>query len=444
MMIKPSGVLLASVGVLLLLAIALGCATALQINLPHAMHQLLLIAVLALALLALIDAWRALQRPAPQVHRQVSRNLSLGRSHSVTLNFSHSYPTAVQLEYFDHLPDSFQFEHLPYKVNLQPLQISSTSYRIKPTQRGRFTFAGCTVRLPSPLRLWCLQHFLAHPSTLRVYPDFSRMQSGQLQATEHWLKQLGVQQLQRRGTGMEFHQLREFRRDDSIKHIDWKATARKRTPITREYQDERDQQIIILLDCGRRMRSQDGSLSHLDHALNACLLLAYSALRQGDAVGVQTFAGTQRIIAPRKGQAQMSALLNSLYDIEASQDAADYSAIVKQLLVTQKRRALVIVISNLADETDSDLIVAMQRLKKHHRTLFVSLREEVLDQLRMQPVESFQEALLYCAGIDYCAARQHNQHTLARHGIDVLDVRPSQLSAQLLSQYLSIKKSGQY
>ena len=62
----------------------------------------------------------------------------------------------------------------------------------------------------------------------------------------------------------------------------------------------------------------------------------------------------------------------------------------------------------------------------------------------MQPVESFQEALLYCAGIDYCAARQHNQHTLARHGIDVLDVRPSQLSAQLLSQYLSIKKSGQY
>ncbi len=151
------------------------------------------------------------------------------------------------------------------------------------------------------MRLWTAQHFLKENSVVRVFPDFARVQSGQLQASEHWLSQLGVQQQQRRGSGLEFHQLREFRTDDSLKQIDWKATARKRTPIAREYQDERDQQIIFLLDCGRSMRSQDGTLSHLDHALNACLLLAYNALRQGDAVGLQTFAGHQRIIAARKG-----------------------------------------------------------------------------------------------------------------------------------------------
>ncbi|MGC3218296.1 DUF58 domain-containing protein, partial [Pseudomonas aeruginosa] len=93
-----------------------------------------------------------------------------------------------------------------------------------------------------------------------------------------------------------------------------------RTPIAREYQDERDQQIHVLLDCGRRMRSQDGDLSHCDHALNASLLLAYVALRQGDAVGAKTFAGDdRRHLPPGKGSAQLFALLNTFYELQTSQ-----------------------------------------------------------------------------------------------------------------------------
>lgn len=444
MMIKPSRTLLIGVGSLLLLAICLGSAHALKLAVPAAIDALLVAFLLVSLLLAAVDAWRVYHMPAPRCQRSVAHSLSLGRSTEVTLSFSHHYKKSLQLQCFDHLPDSFQTEQLPYSVTLQPGHICSSHYRLTPLLRGSFSILGCAVRLPSPMGLWTAQHFLKEHSTVRVYPDFARVQSGQLQASEHWLSQLGVQQQQRRGSGLEFHQLREFRTDDSLKQIDWKATARKRTPIAREYQDERDQQIIFLLDCGRSMRSQDGPLSHLDHALNACLLLAYTALRQGDAVGLQTFAGHQRIIAPRKGQAQMSVLLNNLYDIQATQNSADYSAIVQQLLVTQKRRALVIVISSLADEADSDLILAMQLLKKHHRTLLVSLREEVLDQLRSQPVQNYQQALLYCGGIDYLQTRQHNQQKLLNQGVDLLDVRPSQLTAKLISQYLKIKKSGHY
>lgn len=122
-----------------------------------------------------------------------------------------------------------------------------------------------------------------------------------------------------------------------------------------------------------------------------------------DAVGVQTFAGTERHLKPGKGRTQMSALLNTA-GIPSSQSSADYSAAVEQLLRKQKRRALVIVINNIADEADSDLLVAMQRLKKKHRTLLVSLREEVLDDLRQQPADNLQQAQLYCAGIEYLNA----------------------------------------
>ena len=444
MSLKPSAWLLRSVGSLLGLAIVLGATHALDVSVPAFLDSLLLAAAFSLLLLAMLDAWRVQQQPSPQLQRQLAGSLSLQHSYEVTLSFTHPYRTALTLEYFDHLPDSFEFAALPYSVRLQPNCISHTHYQIKPLRRGAFQIPGCSIRLPSPLRLWSSQRFLAQASALRVYPDFTRIQSGQLQATEHWLKQLGIQQQQRRGSGMEFHQLREFREGDNFKHIDWKATARQRTPIAREYQDERDQQIIFLLDCGRHMRSQDSALNHLDHALNACLLLAHTALRQGDAVGVQTFAGTQRMLKPGKGRAQMSALLNTLYDIHPSQSSADYSAAVEQLLHRQKRRALVIVISNIADEADSDLIVAMQHLKKKHRTLLVSLREEVLDDLRQQPAHTLQQALLYCAGVDYLNMRQRHQQKLSSQGIHVLDVRPSQLNAQLVSHYLAMKKAGQY
>lgn len=444
MSLKPSTRLLSCVGCLLFLAITLGTAHALGLQVPAFAESLLLAAALSLLLFAILDAWRVQQQPAPQLQRQLASGLSLQHSYEVTLSFTHPYRTTLTLEYFDHLPDSFEFSALPYSVTLEPNCISHTHYQIKPLQRGAFQIPGCSIRLPSPMRLWWSQRFLDQASAVRVYPDFTRIQSGQLQATEHWLKQLGIQQQQRRGSGMEFHQLREFREGDNFKHIDWKATARQRTPIAREYQDERDQQIIFLLDCGRHMRSQDSALNHLDHALNACLLLAHTALRQGDAVGVQTFAGTQRMLKPGKGRAQMSALLNTLYDIHPSQSSADYSAAVEQLLHRQKRRALVIVISNIADEADSDLIVAMQRLKKQHRTLLVSLREEVLDDLRQQPAHSLQQALLYCAGVDYLNTRQRHQQKLSSQGINLLDVRPSQLNAQLVSHYLAMKKAGQY
>jgi uncharacterized protein (DUF58 family) len=250
------------------------------------------------------------------------------------------------------------------------------------------------------LGLWSDKRLLNVTDHTRVYPDFARLYGGQLLAVDNWLSQLGVRQRQRRGLGLEFHQLREFREGDSLRQIDWKATARQRTPIAREYQDERDQQIIFMLDCGRRMRSQDDELAHFDHALNACLLLSYVVLRQGDAVGLSTFASdAPRYLAPVKGTGQLNTLLNTVYDLNSSQRSADYQAAATQLLARQKRRALVVLMTNLRDEDDEELLTAVQRLGQQHQVLIASLREDLLDNLRQTPVQTLPEALAYC-GID--------------------------------------------
>ena len=440
---KPSRTLLALLAALFALGTGLGICSALGIAVPHSFSPIYWGLLLVLLGLLLVDALLLRQLASPRIERLLPGNLPLGRWSEVRLNVHHSFTRAVQVEVFDHLPGAMAFEHLPLKVDLHPGEQTQVSYRVRPLQRGHFHFPQCEASLPSPMGLWRARRYLPITGETRVYPDFARLYGAQLMAVDDWLSQLGVRQQQRRGLGQEFHQLREFRDGDSLRQIDWKATARKRTPIAREYQDERDQQIIFMLDCGRRMRSQDGDLSHFDHALNACLLLSYVALRQGDAVGLATFASEQqRFLAPVKGQAQLNVLLNALYDLHSTQQPADFSAAVEQLLSRQRRRVLVVLVTNLRDEDDQTLLGAVKRLSRQHRVLVASLREEVLDTLRHTPVQDLSSALDYCGTLDYLNARADLHERLIANKVPVLDARPGELGPQLVSRYLAWKKAG--
>ena len=440
---KPTRLLLNWLGVLLGVGILLGTASALQFKVPDTLHSIAWGLLLALLLLALLDAMRLRSRPSPRVQRQMPGSLALGRWGDIRLAIEHDFPQPLSVQVFDHVPDGLSVEHMPQSIDLRPGERSELGYRLRPMRRGHFSFSRCELHLPSPMGLWSARRLIEVSDTTRVYPDFARLYGAQLLGVDNWLNQLGVRQHQRRGLGLEFHQLREFREGDSLRQIDWKATARQRTPIAREYQDERDQQIVFMLDCGRRMRSQDDELSHFDHALNACLLLSYVALRQGDAVGLCTFAADlPRYLAPVKGSSQLNLLLNAVYDLDTTRRTADYQAAASQLLARQKRRALVIVVTNLRDEDDETLLAAVKRISRQHRVLVVSLREEALDRLRQAPVQTLPEALAYSGTIDYLNARNELHDRLSAQGLSLLDSLPSELGPALITRYLGWKKAG--
>jgi uncharacterized protein (DUF58 family) len=440
--VKPSRLLLIWLALLVVISIVLGALQALQTDIPSSLISVNRGLLLALLALAVIDAVRLRRLPSPRIKRKMPGSLALGRWGEINLQVAHEFAEPLKVNLFDHVPDGLAFEHLPLTVELQPGHVSHISYRLRPTRRGHFSFDQCEVNLPSPLGFWSGKRLLGVVDQTRVYPDFARLYGGELRAVDNWLSQLGIRQRQRRGQGQEFHQLREFREGDSLRQIDWKATARQRTPIAREYEDERDQQIIFLLDCGRQMRSRDGELSHFDHALNACLLLGYIALRQGDAVGLSTFAGDQpRHVAPVKGGGQLNVLLNAVHDLESTQRPADYQAAASQLLARQQRRALVVLVTNLRDE-DDQLLGAVKRLSVHHRVLVASLREEALDTLRQTAVQTLPEALAYCGTVDYLNERAELHERLNAHGVAVMDVRSAQFGAALVTRYLDWKKSA--
>lgn len=440
---KPSRLLLIWLAILLVIGIVLGALQALDVEVPSSLLSINWGLLLALFALSLLDALRLKRLPSPRVHRHMPGSLALGRWSEIRLEVEHDFAQPLPLQLFDHVPDGLSYENLPLSTELQPGQRSLIGYRLRPLKRGHFSFDTCELNLPSPFGLWSGKRLLNITDHTRVYPDFARLYDGQLLAVDNWLSQLGVRQRQRRGQGMEFHQLREFREGDSLRQIDWKATARHRTPIAREYEDERDQQIVFMLDCGRQMRSQDGELSHFDHALNACLLLSHVALRQGDAVGLCTFASDQpRFIAPVKGAGQLKVLLNGVYDLDSTRRSADYPAAVNQLLARQKRRALVVLVTNVRDKDDEELLNAVRQLSHRHRVLVASLRESKLEDRRYAQVQTIEQALEYCATVDYLNARSVLHEKLSAQGVQVIDVPPSELSTDVISRYLNWKKSG--
>ena len=380
------------------------------------------------------------------IERNVAGSLPIGVATDVRLKIINRAARALSLEIYDHHPPRARVEGLPLTLTLPARRTAQTQYRYTPLQRGDVRFAGCDVRITGPLGLWERQHFFDQVSNVRVYPNFAAVMRYTLLATDNRLSQIGIMQRQRRGEGLDFHQLREYREGDTQRQIDWNATARARKMISREYRDERDQQIMFLIDCGRRMSAADADSSHLthfDHVLNAALLLGYVSLRQGDAVGYMTFgAEAPRFSAPRKSGATVNMLLNGLYDIQPGLMAPDYYQAAVSLSVRLKRRAFVIVLSNLRDEDDDALAPALSLLRRRHLVMFASLREPSLDETLAQPVRNLDTALTHAAAQDYMQSRSRALKRIAHGGAMTLDVTPSRLPIALVNRYLEIKREG--
>jgi uncharacterized protein (DUF58 family) len=389
--------------------------------------------------IALNDLLRTRRLQSPELRRIMPRNLPLSVGTHVRLQFRNRRPVLLKFLVHDLHPSTFAVTDMPQTVELEALGGLEIEYRVMPPSRGDAVFRGTEIHLFSPWRLWRQRRVIGEPVEVRVYPNFAEISTYTLLATDNRLSQIGVKRRQRRGEGNEFFQLREFRQGDSQRQIHWQASARQRKLISKEYQDEKDQQVIFLLDVGRRMRHRDDERAHLDQALNAVLLLSYVAVRQGDAVGIMTLGGDDRWIPPRKGQDTVNRLLESLYNLESTIDPADYLQAVNRFTSLQRRRALVIMITNTRNEDHQDLFAAARVLRRHHLVVMADLREEILDETVTGSIDTAAQALRYHAVEKYLDDRRRKHQLLSHHGVLTLDTTARQLPVALVNQYLDIK-----
>jgi uncharacterized protein (DUF58 family) len=395
-----------------------------------------------LILTLLWDAYSIKKIPPLEASRHSCGVLSVNRWSPVHLSLTHRFtaPTAVQI--FDGIGDGLESDQQPCTAQLIPQKITHLSYQIKAFRRGAFNLERLFYRFQSPWMMWLKQGYVPVHNALKVYPDFSAISAFKLLAREQHSNLLGIKKRRRRGEGADFAQLREYRPGDALRSIHWKATALRQKLISKEYQDAKDQRLIILLDTGQRMRASEGSLTHFDAALNAALLIGFIALHQGDHFALQTFGPTERWVPLQKGTHKLQVVLNSLYDLDAQPEASDYLRAAELITRKELKRSLIVVLTNVRSEDHSDLMQAVTQLKKKHLVLVGDLQESQLRQAINTPIANLDDALLYTALQQFEREHESNLNKLKTQGVLTASVEPNQLAATLANYYLSVKRSG--
>ena len=373
--------------------------------------------------------------------REHDSRLSLGAKNTIRLRLNTRSRFPAQFQIRDEAPDAFGIDRRVLTGAIGPRAEWTGDYSLTPRRRGDYDFGDIHLRWLGPLGLVIRQGAIRAEGPVRVYPNLVDIRRYDLLLKQNRLQEIGLRQARIFGQGTEYERLREYLPDDDFRRIDWKATARKRRPITVEHQTERSQNIFAVIDTGRMMRSPVASMAKLDYAVNASLMLAYVAAGKGDKVGLMAFAdevGT--FVSPKAGRSQFYRLLETLYRVEASPVEPDYSRAFGFLSLKHRRRSLVVIFTDISGGMSTDsLIEAVAHLGRQNLPLVVTIRDPDVDTAARQAPLDSAGAYLRAAAEDVLEERRLVLDRLHRRGIATVDVPADRLSLAVIERYLEIK-----
>ena len=395
--------------------------------------------------LSVID-WR---RAPLTLHRRLPHAFAVGAPVTLQICLENPGRGKRRGRYFELTDPTLLAPAMPLRFDIAPGERQTLEFELTPTARGMKCFQAGQIFLRSVLGLldWNLR--IGQPEERRVFPDFRRQAAFAWMAGNRRLAELGIKAVRRRGSGTDFDQLLDYRPGDPIRHIDWKATLKHGRPIIRSFRDDRDQSVMFLLDCGRRMRADDSQAgigaTHFDQSLDALMLLAFIALGKGDAVGAMTFgtaAGDEKRFAPRKGRQTLNALMAELGDVEPTAMFSDYLIAAADLVQRQRKRGLVVLITNCRDEDSAELAAAIRLLRSRHLVVLANLREQIVGRIAAQPLSSPVSVLEVAAALEYDQRRRDMHKRLAMGGAVLVDCEPRALGVELVNRYQVLKRTG--
>jgi uncharacterized protein (DUF58 family) len=376
-----------------------------------------------------------------ELTRQHDTKLSLGAENPIRVSLRNRSRRATRFTVRDEAPELFQTETRTMDGQIAGRGTWEHIYHVRPLRRGDYQFGDLTLRWLGPLGLVIRQSKVKAKGPVKVYPNLLDVRRYDLLLRRNRLQEMGLRTTRQFGEGTEFERLREYLPDDEYRRINWKATARKNFPVTTEYQTERSQQVIAVLDTGRMMQSPVADIAKLDYVVNAVLLLTYVATGKGDRVGMMSFADdVLHYLSPRQGRGQFYRMLELLYAVEPQPVEPDYRKALAYLAVKQRRRALVVVFTDLTGGASLNSLVAqMSMLARSSLPLLVTISDpDVVSASQMKPSDSlgvYQRA----AASQLLDERRVVLDSLRQRGVLTLDVPANQLSMSVINRYLELK-----
>ena len=400
---------------------------------------------LALAAAALFDARRSRWPAGLTVGREFGGRFQIGGETEVRVSVANDSPRGVRLKVKDEYPATMRLVG-PRAAEMDvPAQTTvALHYAVVPPRRGRFEFGRVAVRYLSRWRLVWRDEPAASSEAVKVYPNLRR-------AREAELKALGARSLVAahrraawRGEGRDFESLRDYVPGDELRHVSWGATARRGKLTTRQYQIERDQTILVAIDAGRLMTARIEQETKFDTAIHAALALMSAAQRGGDNAGLAVFG--RRVgayVPPSRGREQTEAVLEALHAVEPELIEPSYTRAFEFIAANCKRRALVVILTDLVDEEGSrELLSSLKILRPRHLPLVTTIADRDLRSALQDTPASLRDLFNQSVAEEIMSHREAALRLVERQGGLALDVTAATLAPALLETYIRVKERG--
>jgi len=400
---------------------------------------------LVLLAVAIFDGWNSRLPSRVRIERHFGGRFAVGAETEVRIDIANQTPRDLTLVVKDEYPPQLKLtgaREAPLQVEAQTSL--SLAYGLTPPKRGRFEFGLIAVRFLSRWGLVWKQAHVGEPIAVKVYPNMRRAREAELKALGARSFVAARRKSQWRGEGRDFESLRDYVRGDEMRHISWTATARRGKLVTRQYQMERDQTILIALDAGRLMTARIENETKLDSAVHATLALMSAAARAGDNAGLLVFGRKiKAFLPPKRGAEHLDAALEALYAIEPEMIEPSYSRAFEFISANSRRRALVVLITDLVDEEGSrELLSSLKLLRPRHLPLVVTIADRDLKAVVREPPEDVREMFTQSVAEEIIHLREAALRLVESQGGLALDVTAAVLVPKLLETSLRVKERG--
>lgn len=412
----------------------------------------LLIYDLVLLALAFIDYRRAKTETHLSATRHLPRRFMIGEENEVQLHISHTTRRQFTLQIKDEYPPELELRGARLLIVTPQRRLgrnvstaeASASYSLYAAARGDYDFGDILLRFRAPWGLVIRQVRIPAAAKVKIYPNIYDARRHELAAQRNKQLHTGLRRTRLRGQGREFESLRDYVEGDELRHVSWTATARRGRLTMRQYQVERNQSIVVMLDAGRLMTARIEQFSKFDHAINAALAIGYVATSGGDNVGLLVFnRQVVTYLPPHRGRAQLSQMAELLYNVKPQMVEPSYARAFQYLSQHCKRRALVVILTDLVDrDASADLLAYTAALLPRHLPLIITIGDKDLRQLVAQPPRQVADVYRQSVAEELLQQREEALARITELGGLALDVPAGQLALQLVSKYLEVKERG--
>ena len=379
-----------------------------------------------------------------EAQRELPEKFSNGDDNEITIVLKNKYSLNAYTSVIDELPMQFQQRDFNLVATVLPNKKEALRYKVRPTERGEYVFGKLHVYCATKIGFAMRRFSFGESQMVKTYPSFLQLKKYDLISLNHSSLQFGIKKIRRIGNSYEFEQIKEYVQGDNIKDINWKATAKRNNLMVNQFQDEKSQQVYSIIDKGRVMKMPFESLSLLDYAINAALVISSVVVRKHDKAGMFSFSKKpENFVVAERRNSQMNLIQESLYNVQTDYSESDFGNLYGHIKRKITTRSLLLLYTNFGSlDAVHRQMNYLRAINKSHMLVVVFFKNTELELLKAQEAKNTQEIFDKTIAEKFSYDKKLIVAELNKFGIQTILTKPQNLTIDTINKYLEIKAKG--